>query len=208
MTPSISVPTLLLPAPCRGIPLRATNLPTVPPGGVVGWDGEDRDVQESRGEALTGREKMSEGTCPSVPTSPRRYFRCDRFLVWNAGALHYSDSVVLIKDLTAMPSGRAELKDSVSAISYIGKGTHTDCAIKQGIERLLIGYGGGAEGGGTVVGGGWGRPRASCGAVPSMGEEVILAQSRRWGDRLLLAWLCWGEAPPNLCNPCSTDPSV
>uniref|UniRef100_A0A8B9E422 Collagen alpha-1(VI) chain n=1 Tax=Anser cygnoides TaxID=8845 RepID=A0A8B9E422_ANSCY len=68
-----------------------------------------------------------------------RYFRCDRFLVWNAGALHYSDSVVLIKDLTAMPSGRAELKDSVSAISYIGKGTHTDCAIKQGIERLLIG---------------------------------------------------------------------
>uniref|UniRef100_A0A8B9VE31 Collagen alpha-1(VI) chain n=1 Tax=Anas zonorhyncha TaxID=75864 RepID=A0A8B9VE31_9AVES len=88
-----------------------------------------------------------------------RYFRCDRFLVWNAGALHYSDSVVLIKDLTAMPSGRAELKDSVSAISYIGKGTHTDCAIKQGIERLLIGYGGGAEGGGTVVGGGWGRPR-------------------------------------------------
>uniref|UniRef100_A0A493TH77 VWFA domain-containing protein n=1 Tax=Anas platyrhynchos platyrhynchos TaxID=8840 RepID=A0A493TH77_ANAPP len=77
--------------------------------------------------------------CPHVPTSPRRYFRCDRFLVWNAGALHYSDSVVLIKDLTAMPSGRAELKDSVSAISYIGKGTHTDCAIKQGIERLLIG---------------------------------------------------------------------
>ncbi|NXK49527.1 CO6A1 protein, partial [Chauna torquata] len=68
-----------------------------------------------------------------------RYFRCDRFLVWNAGALHYSDSVVIIKDLTAMPSGRTELKNSVSAISYIGKGTHTDCAIKQGIERLLVG---------------------------------------------------------------------
>uniref|UniRef100_A0A8V0YHC1 Collagen alpha-1(VI) chain n=1 Tax=Gallus gallus TaxID=9031 RepID=A0A8V0YHC1_CHICK len=68
-----------------------------------------------------------------------RYFRCDRFLAWNAGALHYSDSVVIIKDLTAMPSGRAELKNSVSAINYIGKGTHTDCAIKQGIERLLLG---------------------------------------------------------------------
>uniref|UniRef100_A0A669QC74 Collagen alpha-1(VI) chain n=1 Tax=Phasianus colchicus TaxID=9054 RepID=A0A669QC74_PHACC len=68
-----------------------------------------------------------------------RYFRCDRFLAWNAGALHYSDSVVIIKDLTAMPSGRAELKNSVSAINYIGKGTHTDCAIKQGIERLLVG---------------------------------------------------------------------
>uniref|UniRef100_A0A8C2TNM4 Collagen alpha-1(VI) chain n=1 Tax=Coturnix japonica TaxID=93934 RepID=A0A8C2TNM4_COTJA len=68
-----------------------------------------------------------------------RYFRCDRFLAWNAGALHYSDSVVIIKDLIAMPSGRAELKNSVSAINYIGKGTHTDCAIKQGIERLLVG---------------------------------------------------------------------
>lgn len=76
--------------------------------------------------------------------SPRRYFRCDRFLAWNAGALHYSDSVVIIKDLTAMPSGRAELKNSVSAINYIGKGTHTDCAIKQGIERLLVGYNSGA----------------------------------------------------------------
>jgi len=75
-----------------------------------------------------------------VLVSPHRYFRCDRFLAWNAGALHYSDSVVIIKDLTAMPSGRAELKNSVSAINYIGKGTHTDCAIKQGIERLLLGY--------------------------------------------------------------------
>lgn len=133
--------------------------------------------------------------CPHVPTSPRRYFRCDRFLVWNAGALHYSDSVVLIKDLTAMPSGRAELKDSVSAISYIGKGTHTDCAIKQGIERLLIGYGGGAEGGGTVVGGGWGHPRASCGAVPSTGTESVVEGCPQHGE-------------PNLCNPHSADPGV
>ncbi|KAM6268746.1 collagen alpha-1(VI) chain [Porphyrio hochstetteri] len=68
-----------------------------------------------------------------------RYYRCDRNLVWNAGALHYSDEVVLIKSLTAMPSGRNELKNRVSDVNYIGKGTYTDCAIKRGIEELLIG---------------------------------------------------------------------
>ncbi|KFZ62872.1 Collagen alpha-1(VI) chain, partial [Podiceps cristatus] len=67
-----------------------------------------------------------------------RYYRCDRNLVWNAGALHYSDEVVLIKSLTSMPSGRDELKNRVSAVNYIGKGTYTDCAIKRGIEELLI----------------------------------------------------------------------
>uniref|UniRef100_A0A8C0FKB4 Collagen alpha-1(VI) chain n=1 Tax=Bubo bubo TaxID=30461 RepID=A0A8C0FKB4_BUBBB len=67
-----------------------------------------------------------------------RYYRCDRNLVWNAGALHYSDEVVLIKSLTSMPSGRNELKNRVSAVNYIGKGTYTDCAIKRGIEELLI----------------------------------------------------------------------
>uniref|UniRef100_A0A8B9Z626 Collagen alpha-1(VI) chain n=1 Tax=Buteo japonicus TaxID=224669 RepID=A0A8B9Z626_9AVES len=67
-----------------------------------------------------------------------RYYRCDRNLVWNAGALHYSDEVVLIKSLTPMPSGRNELKNRVSDVNYIGKGTYTDCAIKRGIEELLI----------------------------------------------------------------------
>ncbi|KFV48813.1 Collagen alpha-1(VI) chain [Tyto alba] len=67
-----------------------------------------------------------------------RYYRCDRNLVWNAGALHYSDEVVLIQSLTSMPSGRNELKNRVSAVNYIGKGTYTDCAIKRGIEELLI----------------------------------------------------------------------
>uniref|UniRef100_A0A8C8ABT6 Collagen alpha-1(VI) chain n=1 Tax=Otus sunia TaxID=257818 RepID=A0A8C8ABT6_9STRI len=67
-----------------------------------------------------------------------RYYRCDRNLVWNAGALHYSDEVVLIKSLTSMPSGRNELKNRVSSVNYIGKGTYTDCAIKRGIEELLI----------------------------------------------------------------------
>ncbi|XP_010132643.1 PREDICTED: collagen alpha-1(VI) chain, partial [Buceros rhinoceros silvestris] len=68
-----------------------------------------------------------------------RYYRCDRNLVWNAGALHYSDEVVLIKSLTPMPSGQNELKNRVSSVNYIGKGTYTDCAIKRGIEELLIG---------------------------------------------------------------------
>uniref|UniRef100_A0A6I8NQX7 Collagen alpha-1(VI) chain n=1 Tax=Ornithorhynchus anatinus TaxID=9258 RepID=A0A6I8NQX7_ORNAN len=68
-----------------------------------------------------------------------RYYRCDRNLVWNAGALHYSDSVELIQGLTRMPSGQKNLKDRVEAVQYIGKGTHTDCAIKRGIEELLIG---------------------------------------------------------------------
>uniref|UniRef100_A0A8C3N4S3 Collagen alpha-1(VI) chain n=1 Tax=Geospiza parvula TaxID=87175 RepID=A0A8C3N4S3_GEOPR len=68
----------------------------------------------------------------------QRYYRCDRNLVWNAGALHYSDEVVLIKSLTPMPSGQSELKNRVSSVNYIGKGTYTDCAIKRGIEELLI----------------------------------------------------------------------
>uniref|UniRef100_A0A452HDY0 Collagen alpha-1(VI) chain n=1 Tax=Gopherus agassizii TaxID=38772 RepID=A0A452HDY0_9SAUR len=67
-----------------------------------------------------------------------RYYRCDRNLVWNAGALHYSDEVVLIKGLDRMPAGRDDLKRRVSAVDYIGKGTYTDCAIKRGIEELLI----------------------------------------------------------------------
>ncbi|KAM8934139.1 collagen alpha-1(VI) chain [Pelodytes ibericus] len=68
-----------------------------------------------------------------------RYYRCDRSLVWNAGALHYSDEVILIRGLTRLPSGRDILKESVSKVEYIGKGTHTDCAIKRGIEEVMIG---------------------------------------------------------------------
>ncbi|XP_075036561.1 collagen alpha-1(VI) chain [Mixophyes fleayi] len=68
-----------------------------------------------------------------------RYYRCDRNLVWNAGALHYSDEVKLIKSLTSLPKGRDALKKEVDDVEYIGKGTHTDCAIKRGIEEVLIG---------------------------------------------------------------------
>lgn len=69
----------------------------------------------------------------------RRYYRCDRNLVWNAGALHYSDEVEIVRGLTRMPAGRDELKASVDAIKYFGKGTYTDCAIKKGLEELLVG---------------------------------------------------------------------
>ncbi|XP_074045997.1 collagen alpha-1(VI) chain [Macrotis lagotis] len=68
-----------------------------------------------------------------------RYYRCDRNLVWNAGALHYSDAVEVIQGLSRMPNEKDGLKSRVSAVNYIGKGTHTDCAIKKGIEELLIG---------------------------------------------------------------------
>ncbi|XP_008112767.1 collagen alpha-1(VI) chain [Anolis carolinensis] len=68
-----------------------------------------------------------------------RYYRCDRNLMWNAGALHYSDEVQLISGLTSMRTGRSGLKDQVSKVVSIGKGTYTDCAIKRGIEELLIG---------------------------------------------------------------------
>lgn len=68
-----------------------------------------------------------------------RYYRCDRNLVWNAGALHYSDEVEIIRGLTRMPSGRDALKASVDAVKYFGKGTYTDCAIKKGLEELLVG---------------------------------------------------------------------
>lgn len=68
-----------------------------------------------------------------------RYYRCDRNLVWNAGALHYSDEVELVQALSPMPHSRDQLKSSVDAIKYFGKGTYTDCAIKKGLEELLVG---------------------------------------------------------------------
>ncbi|CAJ0955039.1 unnamed protein product [Ranitomeya imitator] len=68
-----------------------------------------------------------------------RYYRCDRHLVWNAGALHYSDEVILISPLLSLAKDRDTLKARVDKVEYIGKGTHTDCAIKRGIEEVLIG---------------------------------------------------------------------
>ncbi|XP_030066246.1 LOW QUALITY PROTEIN: collagen alpha-1(VI) chain [Microcaecilia unicolor] len=84
-------------------------------------------------------EQVKDFTKTFIDKLTSRYYRCDRNLVWNAGALHYSDEVILIKGLTRMPAGQNDLKTKVQNIAYIGKGTHTDCAIKRGIEEVLIG---------------------------------------------------------------------
>lgn len=70
---------------------------------------------------------------------PRRH-RCDRTLTWNSGALHYSDEVILVRELSDLATDRAALKSNINGIEYIGKGTYTDCAIKRGLAELLIGY--------------------------------------------------------------------
>ncbi|XP_036401366.1 collagen alpha-1(VI) chain-like [Megalops cyprinoides] len=64
---------------------------------------------------------------------------CDRYLTWNSGALHYSDEVVMVHELSDLSSERVTLKQKVDSITYIGKGTYTDCAIKRGIAELLSG---------------------------------------------------------------------
>ncbi|XP_062869381.1 collagen alpha-1(VI) chain [Trichomycterus rosablanca] len=64
---------------------------------------------------------------------------CDRFVTWNTGALHYSDEVKLVSSLVEVNTYREQLKKQISDISYIGKGTYTDCAIKDGIAELLRG---------------------------------------------------------------------
>uniref|UniRef100_A0A3Q3DH54 Collagen type VI alpha 1 chain n=1 Tax=Hippocampus comes TaxID=109280 RepID=A0A3Q3DH54_HIPCM len=65
--------------------------------------------------------------------------RCDRYLTWNSGALHYSDDVILVRELSDMSTDRQALKNDIDTIRYIGKGTYTDCAIKRGLAELLIG---------------------------------------------------------------------
>ncbi|KAK5859660.1 hypothetical protein PBY51_021199 [Eleginops maclovinus] len=65
--------------------------------------------------------------------------RCDRILTWNSGALHYSDDVKLVRALSDLRTEREQLKADIKGIDYIGKGTYTDCAIKQGLAELLIG---------------------------------------------------------------------
>ncbi|KAL4609010.1 collagen alpha-1(VI) chain-like [Arapaima gigas] len=64
---------------------------------------------------------------------------CDRDLTWNSGALHYSDDVKLVRELQDMQTKKDDLKRAVRAISYIGKGTYTDCAIKEAIAQLFSG---------------------------------------------------------------------
>ncbi|XP_035489673.1 collagen alpha-1(VI) chain [Scophthalmus maximus] len=65
--------------------------------------------------------------------------KCDRILTWNSGALHYSDDVIIVRQLGDMNTDRQALKDEIDTINYIGKGTYTDCAIKRGLAELLVG---------------------------------------------------------------------
>ncbi|KAM6948865.1 collagen alpha-1(VI) chain [Aplochiton taeniatus] len=64
---------------------------------------------------------------------------CDRHLTWNSGALHYSDDIILVRELSDMNTERQALKNDIDGIKYIGKGTYTDCAIKRGLAELLVG---------------------------------------------------------------------
>lgn len=64
---------------------------------------------------------------------------CDRYVTWNAGALHYSDEVIMVQDLSEMSTRAQELKTNIDRITYIGKGTYTDCAIKHALGELLSG---------------------------------------------------------------------
>lgn len=58
-------------------------------------------------------------------------------MTWNSGALHYSDTQVIVRGLSDMRTDRQLLKADIDAISYIGKGTYTDCAIKKALGELL-----------------------------------------------------------------------
>ncbi|XP_016122808.1 collagen alpha-1(VI) chain-like [Sinocyclocheilus grahami] len=62
---------------------------------------------------------------------------CDRNVTWNSGALHYSDDTELVMGLVDLNTRRFDLKAAIDKIKYIGKGTYTDCAIKEGISELL-----------------------------------------------------------------------
>ncbi|XP_028987344.1 collagen alpha-1(VI) chain [Betta splendens] len=66
-------------------------------------------------------------------------YKCDRILTWNSGALHYSDDVIIVRGLSDMKTQRIDLQKDIDGIKYIGKGTHTDCAIRRGLAELLTG---------------------------------------------------------------------
>lgn len=100
---------------------------------------DSKFFHKGQGSHILGGWGVSLGSSHLISPTTHRYYRCDRNLVWNAGALHYSDDVEIIRGLTRMPNGRDELKASVDAVKYFGKGTYTDCAIKKGLEELLIG---------------------------------------------------------------------
>ncbi|CAG5897110.1 unnamed protein product [Menidia menidia] len=84
-------------------------------------------------------DQMKEFTNEFIDELRQMRHHCDRTVTWNSGALHYSDEVIMVKELSDMRTQRQALKDAISKISYIGKGTYTDCAIREALAELLTG---------------------------------------------------------------------
>ncbi|KAM7378879.1 hypothetical protein PAMP_004472 [Pampus punctatissimus] len=98
-------------------------------------------------ESVALRQKPPEAMISSIKRFTNRFidemndirYKCDRYMKWNAGALHYSDDVIMVRELSDVKTQRQALKDDIDAINYIGKGTYTDCAIKEALGSLLRG---------------------------------------------------------------------
>ncbi|XP_067892228.1 collagen alpha-2(VI) chain isoform X2 [Heterodontus francisci] len=54
-------------------------------------------------------------------------------IIWELGGLHFSDRVVEFSQIT---SSKSDFLDALRSISYIGRGTFTDCALKEMTDNI------------------------------------------------------------------------